>query len=146
MAPAIEIHMKGLHLPTAFLLLFLSGGLKGQDISQVALKWISTSTTDLRTSEARSYNSTFISRDQEIQWLQKGAQNVKTFHIVQQIGSWTDVSVDGSITFKVTEGGSSGTIVFERSAGGISVTLDFSSHGEMAIKRRFGVSEIEADK
>lgn len=125
------------------LFLFTTHLSAAQNIASVPLRWLSSSSLDLKNNETGTASSEFISRQTEILWKQKSGQSVKHFEIVSVEGAWTDVGSEGAITFHVTEEQASGIVTFERTSSGIFVTLDFTAYRVTAIKRRFQIATIE---
>jgi hypothetical protein len=129
-----------------FLIFFVATSpyLMAQDIASASLRWTCNQTTNLRDGSTSSYSCAFITRGTDrITWLQRNNEAATDYTITGTEGAWSDVKSNGTFAYLISRDGKAGRMTVRRTAEGITITLDFSSQGEMAIKRQFSVSEIQ---
>jgi hypothetical protein len=84
--------------------------------------------------------SRFETSPQQIRWSQKGGAFVYDFEVTGKTGSWTELQVDGEVTFEVTFRGQSGTIRFARTQGKITIETSILKDGQNLLPYVFTVS------
>lgn len=68
---------------------------------------------------------------------------LQTFDVTATAGSWTNISLEGSITYTVSHIGVQGTIKVERTVAGVFLTVDFSNPETGGVKVIYTINEIE---
>ena len=124
------------------MLTFLAFASQAQDILTTQLIWSVTQLTDLNTSKSASYTCSFKTNGtQQILWVQKN-NYIRTLEVQQTMGTWTNVSRTGQVTYSIAEDSDTGTLTFERTSTGIFITLDLSQGTEPHLRQRFSVDQV----
>jgi hypothetical protein len=99
------------------LLMMLAGITKAssQDILTQTISWASGSTRNVTTNTVVSESTTFVSNvDGGFAWKNADGTFKNNYRIIEAIGEWTNVQMDGRIQYEVTDGKYSGTIAFTK--------------------------------
>jgi len=107
------------------LALALCGTLPAQDITQNILRCRGDRVKNLVNGDDISFDVDIrITRQQKIEWIQKGGQLNHTYSILAVNGSWVDVSQPGSITYTVMYQDKRGEVRVVRDATGVFIICD----------------------
>lgn len=136
--------MRKLSFFCAFLLIVICS--QAQNASTTELAWSVQGMTDLSggdTTQVASYSCTFETNGTgNGYWRQKNGTFSTKIVVDELIGTWTDVSSPGKLTFQVRMDGQTGTLVFEKEASGTSILLNLSQTDGGTITYRFNVTQI----
>lgn len=68
---------------------------------------------------------------------------VQIFDIVSTAGTWTNVNLEGNMTYQVRHNGLQGTIRVERTGNGVFLTVDFNNLETGGMKVKYIINQIE---
>lgn len=133
-------------LPLLFFALALATAVRGQDIAQTRLKWVTTEATDIKSNQLFALASFIITDGNTITWHQKGGENVQTFNVVRMNGNWRNVSSKGSCDFRTTfqNDPEEMKLTFEKKSAGIWITIYFAPSDPKGLIYKLKVTEVIA--
>jgi hypothetical protein len=111
------------YLLTLFTTLFISVTALSQNILTTQVEWKSCLTMVSETSSVAGENTKIVTSPSRVLWYNEDGTVRNDLSIEEAVGSWNDVSHDGSIMFHVNSGGSAGTVYFSRVGDAIQVSV-----------------------
>lgn len=131
-------------LITAILLCSLTTQAQQLNPATDALEWNYTSLYNLRNQETVTITGSFrVNDNNTIDWIQKDGEEMFTFTVTNRKGSWTDITVNGSLTYVVTYDASQGTIKISRSASGLLIEMDIDNPTRPNTQYNFIVTTVQ---
>lgn len=112
------------------------------NINTDTLVWDVSQLYDVIQDSTMSYTAQFITYgDSKIVWAQH--DNYDNVFIIKSVnGIWTDPAVAGTLEYKVTLGGKSGTISISRSSTGLQVSTNLPDNGKNALPYNFIITAV----
>lgn len=114
----------------ALFLVMFTGIIKAssQDILSQTISWASGSTRNVTTNSVVSESTTFISNiDGGFAWKNADGTFKNSYRIIEAIGEWPNVQIDGRIQYEVTDGKHSGTIAFMKANNQTRIKISMDS-------------------
>lgn len=117
-------------------------GLKAQSFSSDSIQWNASSFVDKISNVSVGIPCTFITYNNEIRWIQKDGEVVYTFAVGSIEGVWSDVNVNGTISYNVSLDGLVGKITISKVEGAYAILLDVNGVND-SIKNEYSITGFE---
>lgn len=121
-------------------LLAVSSHSLAQDAVSAGLQWQASKMIDEAHGVTQDNASVFKTAPGNLQWVQ--GKITDSFQVTGTNGNWRDITVNGKITFNISDGTDSGTVTIERSAGGIKLKFDISQGSSERLVRTFQIASV----
>ncbi len=117
---------------------------KAQNIQASVIKWSSEEFLEEEKNAYVEHESYFISYGGDsVQWFQKAGSYIKTLKVTEVEGSWSDISKEGSIIYKVHVDGNTGSLKFQRDGDLVSISMELEWTPGITTGKVFTVSSFE---
>lgn len=117
--------------------------LSAQNIETDTIRWNASKFTDLLSNTEVNKPCQFISyHNSSIKWLQKNGELVYVLTVNSVTGDWSEVNVNGTMSYDVSLDAMTGTISFSRSNNELKIVLDLRG-GSGDIKNEYSISNFE---
>lgn len=115
---------------TVIALVALYAAAYAQNIQASTLEWRSTSSSTIDTGSLVNEFTRVVSSATEITWYDEQNTPRKVMTITGVIGSWTNISSNGAITYNVNAGEQSGIVQFWKVDGYTRIRIHMTGEGE----------------
>lgn len=105
--------------------------------------WHSEAGYDVTTSDSLSAVMRFVTVSADRIEHRNHNNVLQTFDVVSTEGSWTNIALEGSMTYHVSHTGMEGTIKVERTTAGVFLTIDFSNPETGGVKIKYIINQVE---
>jgi hypothetical protein len=102
----------------------ISAGVIAQDIQSSTIEWSSISTFSVQAGTYVDEITKVVTTPDQITWYDKDGIAQETLSITGSIGSWSNVSNNGSIFFKVASGDDLGIVQFSKSSDKMTIRIN----------------------
>ncbi len=117
-----------------------------QDVRADSITWTVDRLTNIRDTTSFDYSCVFKTNGlADIKWVQKSGSVSTRFTVASIIGSWPDVTTNGSSVFQITVDGKSGTLKLERTDQGVTIVLDTTASGADGLLLKFHVASAQSN-
>ncbi len=116
---------------------------QAQDVRKATLRWELSASTDLQTQVQSDYEATLKTSTNQVTWEQRNGTRVTTYAITSVEGAWTDVSLEGSLTYNLSRNNRNSRMTFTRNGqGAVTVTWEVLTEGQPPFRQQFQVSNV----
>lgn len=116
--------MKTYHLLSLlFAALLIATAASSQNIQTATIEWNCTSTLELSTGTLTNENTKVVSAPDRITWYNANGDTTLASTIIASVGSWNNVTANGSIEVRVSSDTQQGLVEFKRSGGTMIIRI-----------------------